>query len=186
MKNIKSFINNKLSKAVSLKEQFKVLEKKDWDSLTVLLELNIQLSHLYNVFTSSDAINEEGRVFDNLGDEISDVLLQLSYLSYLEKIDFSTLDNYQNYTYDKIEGLSILFGQLTEVFLEDYEYRFVKSRPGFNTHKDFITDRIIKMFLIVSNLADKYNIDILNEFDTMYEDATNFIKKSVEEQNGIN
>lgn len=179
MKNIKKFIDTKIEKAVSLKEQFKVLEKKDWDSLTVLLELNIQLSHLYNVLNSNEAINEEGRVIDNLGDEISDVLLQLSYLSYLEKIDFSSLDNYQDYTYDKLEGLSILFGQLTEVFLEDYEYRFAKSRPGFATHKEFITDRLIKMFIITSNIADKYNINILSEFDHMYEDATNFIKNSI-------
>lgn len=179
MKNIKKFIDTKLSKAVSLKEQFKVLEKKDWDSLTVLLELNIQLSHLYNVLNSNDAINEQGREIDNLGDEISDVLLQLSYLSYLEKIDFSSLDNYQNYTYDKLEGISVLFGQLTEAFLEDYDYRFAKSRPGYSTNKEFITDRIIKMFIIVSNLADKYNINILSEFDTMYDDATNFIKQSI-------
>ena len=162
MKNIKKFIDTKLNKAVSLKEQFKVLEEKDWNSLTVLLELNIQIS----------------REIDNLADEISDVLLQLSYLSYLEKIDFSSLDDYQDYTYDKLEGLTVLFGQLTEVFLEDYHYRFAKSRPGFATHKKFITDRLIKMFIIVSNLADKYNINILTEFDNMYDDAMNFIKKS--------
>ena len=178
MKNIKKFIDTKLNKAVSLKEQFKVLEEKDWNSLTVLLELNIQISHLYNVLNNNEAINEEGREIDNLADEISDVLLQLSYLSYLEKIDFSSLDDYQDYTYDKLEGLTVLFGQLTEVFLEDYHYRFAKSRPGFATHKKFITDRLIKMFISVSNLADKYNINILTEFDNMYDDAMNFIKKS--------
>lgn len=181
MKNIKKFIQERFNKAIELKEMFKSLENKEWNSLTVLLELNVQISHIYNVLNSSVDIDEDGRHINNIGDEISDILLQLLYLSYLEDIDFNIVDKYKDYTYDKLEGLSVVFGQLTEILLEKYDYRFTKPRPGFETPKDFITDRIIKMFIIVANIADKYSIDIIKEFDLMYEDATDFIKESIGE-----
>ncbi len=180
MQNIQKFIETKLSKAVELKEKFKVLEKKDWNSLTVLLELNVQLSHVYNVLYNDDSVNEINRSINNLGDELSDVLLQLSYLSHLENVDFTKINNYLNYSNSNINSLSILFGQLTECLLEKYDYRFNKRRDGFNSNQEFIEDRLLKMFMIVSNIADANNIDILKEFDLMYDDAQAFIKKSIE------
>ena len=179
MKNIHEFLKTNYPKAIELKKKFKILEKKEWDSITVLAELNVQLSHLYNVLYPSELINEAERNISKIGDEISDVLLQLSYLAYLEKINLNNIKKYEDYTYDQITGLSVLLGQLTERILEKYEYRFDKNRPGFPTAKSFIEDRILKMFVIIDNYAVNNNIDINKEFKYMYEDATSFIEKRI-------
>lgn len=182
MDNFKNFLNTSFDKAINLKIAFKKLEEKEWDSITVLNELNVQLGHVYNIYNHDQEITENHRLINNLGDELSDVLLQLSYLSYLEKIDFNNLEKYSNYSYSKIDGLSILFGQLTESLLEKYDYRFKKQHDNFPNVDDFIKDRIIKMFLIVFNIGEKENIDLIKEFDDMYIDASNFIERKT--QNG--
>ena len=35
------------------------------------------------------------------------------------------------------------------------------------------------MFIIVLNIADSYNLDINKEFEVMFEDANNFIKRKI-------
>lgn len=179
MKYIHEFIRTNYPKAIELKKKFKIIEKREWNSITVLAELNVQLSHLYNALYPSEEINETGRNISNIGDEISDALLQLSYLAYLEKINLSNIKKYEDYTYDQITGLSVLLGQLTERILEKYKYRFDKNRPGFATPKAFIEDRILKMYAIIDNYAVKKGIDINKEFKDMYEDATSFITKKI-------
>ena len=181
MKYIHEFIKINYPKAIELKKKFKIIEKKEWNSITVLAELTVQLSHLYNALYPSEEINEEGRNISNIGDEISDVLLQLSYLAYIEKININNIKKYEDYSYDRITGLSVLLGQLTERILEKYDYRFDKNRPGFATPKAFIEDRILKMFAIVDNYAVRKGIDINKEFNDMYEDATSFITKKINE-----
>ena len=181
MKYIHEFIKTNYPKAIELKKKFKIIEKKEWNSITVLAELTVQLSHLYNALYPSDEINEVGRNISNIGDEISDVLLQLSYLAYIEKININNIKKYEDYSYDHITGLSVLLGQLTERILEKYDYRFDKNRPGFATPKAFIEDRILKMFAIVDNYAVRKGIDINKEFNDMYEDATSFITKKINE-----
>lgn len=179
MNNLKEFLNKEYEKAIILKDEFKKLEHKEWDSLTVLLELTVQISHVYNVFNNDKEIIEINRPIDNLGDELSDVLLQLSYLSYLEKIEFINLDDYENYHYNNLDGLNILLGQLTESLLEKYNYRFKKGRASFKTIDEFIKDRIIKMFIITLDIAQKHNLDMNKEFEIMYNDATNFINRKL-------
>lgn len=181
MNKPKDFFDHCLTKAISLKEKFKILEKNDWNSLTVLLELNVQIGHLVNVVNDDIEIHEDGREIDNIGDEISDVLLQLSYLSHIEKINFDNIEEYNDYHYDKIEGLSILSGQLTEILMEKYEYRFDKPRVGFKTNDEFIKDRIIKMIIISLNIGNKYNLDMIKEFNDMCENALGFLSKKVTE-----
>ena len=113
---------------------------------------------------------------------MSDILLQLSYLIELENINIE-LDNYKDYTYDKIDGLPILFGQLSEALLEKNDYRFKKERATFNNIDEFIKDRITKILLICFNYANKNNIDLLKEFDLMYVDATKFLEKKLNNGN---
>lgn len=175
------FFDQCLAKAISIKEKFKVLEKNDWNSLTVLLELNVQIGHLINVINDDIEIKEDGRMIDNIGDEISDVLLQLSYLSYIENIKFDNLEQYQDYKYDKIQGLCVLGGQLTETLMEKYEYRFDKPRVGFDSLDEFIKDRITKMIIICLNVGTKYNLDMIKEFNDMCESAMNFIAQRTEQ-----
>jgi NTP pyrophosphatase (non-canonical NTP hydrolase) len=181
MKKIEEFFQTNYPKAIELKKQFRVLEKKEWDETTVLAELTIQVSHLYNVIFSDPAVNEIGRNIHDLGDEISDVLLQLSYLAYVENVDVTKINNYEAYNYNKLSGVNILLGQLIECILEKNEYRFDKNRPGFNKPEEFIEDRILKLFKLVSNFAESNLIDINTEFEKMYEDATSFISKKVNE-----
>lgn len=175
MNNLERFVAQHFQNAIQLKERFKSLEKKDWDSITVMMELYVQIGHLFNVMNDNKDIIEQGRQIDNLGDEISDVLLQLSYLAHLEGVTFEDAEEYGAYPYSEVDGLSVLGGQLAEAILEKYEYRFDKPRAGFASRDDFIKDRIKKMMTIALNLGNKANIDLGLEFGLMCADATNFV-----------
>lgn len=179
MNNLQFFLTNEYQKALQLKDEFNKLKNKDWNSLIVLLELNVQIGHVFNIFNHAKDITELNRPINNLGDELSDVLLQLSYLLYLEKIDLTNLEQYSNYQYHELDGLTIILGQLTEALLEKYGYRFTKDRTNFDDINTFIKDRLIKLFIIVLNIADSYNLDINKEFEVMFEDANNFIKRKI-------
>ena len=181
MKTIEEFMKTRFTKAIELKKQFRVLEQREWDETTVLKELTIQISHLYNVVYSDPAVTEVGRNIHDQGDEISDVLLQLSYLAYIENVDVNKISDYEDYTYNQLHGINILLGQLIECILEKNKYRFEKNRPGFNTPDEFIADRILKMFVLISNYAEANLININKEFDRMYEDATSFIARKTNE-----
>ena len=179
MNNLQLFLTNEYKKALLLSNEFSKLPNKEWNSLIVLLELNVQIGHVFNTFNHDEDITEINRPINNLGDELSDVLLQLCYLLYLEKIELNSLDEYQNYQYSHLDGLSILFGQLTEALLEKYGYRFSKDRTNFADINAFIKDRIVKVFIIVLKMADYYNLNMNKEFDDMYEDADNFVKRKI-------
>lgn len=179
MNNFVEFIQKNYNKAITLKEKFKKIENKEWDSLTVLLELIVQTGHCINVLKPDEAINEKDRHINNLGDELSDILLQLSYFSYLEKIEFTNLEQYESYNYNDLTGLIVLLGQTSEALLEKTKYRFDKPRSGFNSKQDFIKDRLIKMFLIIFNFAEANQIKIDKEFDEMIIDASNFIERKI-------
>lgn len=185
MNNLQDFLDNEYKKALYLNELFKQLDNKEWQSLTVLLELNIQIGHIYNVLNHDDEIIEEKRYINNMGDELSDVLLQLCTLSELENINLNNITEYIDYQYDRLDGLSIIFGQLTEGLLEKYGYRFTKERYGFSSIEEFIKDRIIKMFLIILNIANYYKLNMIEEFDKMFEDASAFIKRKKNQQNDL-
>lgn len=177
MNELSIFLKDKYEKAITLKNKFKKIEKNEWDSLTVLVELNVQIGHVFNVLNHNEYVDEKNRTWiTNMGDELSDILLQISYLIHLENITID-LDNYKDYKYDNLDGISILYGQLSEALLEKYNYRFTKTRVGFNDIDEFIKDRITKIMLICFNYAIYNNIDLNKEFDLMYEDATNFIEK---------
>ncbi|MGN1337213.1 MAG: hypothetical protein ACI4WW_01935 [Candidatus Coprovivens sp.] len=178
-----TYLNYNHFKALELKDKFKVLEKNDWNSITVMNELIVQIGHVFNVLNHNDFIDEIGRTWiKNMGDELSDILLQLSTLAKLENIEFD-LDNYKDYCYDNLDGLIVLSGQLSEAILEKNNYRFNKPRKTFNNIDDFIKDRIIKLMLIVFNYSINNNIDINKEFILMYEDASNFIEKKTNNGN---
>lgn len=183
MNNFVEFIQKNYNKAIALKENFKKIENKKWDSLTVLLELIVQIGHCINVLNPDKAINENNRHINNLNDELSDILLQLSYFSYLENIEFTNLEEYENYNYNNINGLVVLLGQTAEALLEKTEYRFDKPRSGFNSKQDFIKDRLIKMFLIVFNFADTNQININEEFQKMIIDANDFVERKISNGN---
>ena len=70
----------------------------------------------------------------------------------------------------------ILFGQLNEAIMEKYGYRFNKPRKGFSTIDDFIENRILRLFDITYQIAEKYNLEIEREFFLMLNDAYTFLE----------
>lgn len=174
MENLKiKFIDECYSEAIKLKEKFKITESKEWDVNTVLLELGVQIGHIYDIKCNNANVKEQKRNINNLGDEISDVLLQTMYLGYLEKVDFKKKVDFE---YSEIDGIVALYGQLVETVMEETSYRFKKKRVGFKTRLDFIKDRILRIYLLTINYAEENNIDVISEFKKMKEDAEEFLK----------
>lgn len=184
MEELKEFLITHYENAIRLKERFKYTEPKEWTSLMVCCELSVQYGHLINTLYHNTYLDENNRNITNTSDEISDVLLQLSYLSYLEKVDFKKINHYPVLDIH-VEHLSILLGQLMEALMEKENYRFKKERIGFVDIHEFIEDRIIRMLLVVSNFAKKNGIDMIKSFQNMLNDANGFLNSYVSEVNHI-
>lgn len=170
------FLNNYYEKALSLSNNFKLTREKEWDSLIILNELAIQIGHIYNIIYKNEIVNEAGREFNNLGDELSDILLQLIALSNELQINMYDISKY-HIKEDNWFSIPIIFGQLNESIMELYGYRFNKPRVGFKNVLEFIKSRILILFKITYQISLKYNLDIENEFEKMLEDANGFLKK---------
>lgn len=174
MKNIRiEFIDKCYEDAVKLKKGFKKTEEKEWNIITVLLELGVQIGHLFDLKCNNIELKENNRNINNIGDEISDVLLQTLYLGFLENVDFKKEIKFE---YSNIEGLMVLYGQLVEAVMEEESYRFKKERNGFENRLEFIKDRILKIYILTINYSLKINIDVITEFNKMKEDAEKFLK----------
>ena len=178
MEKLKEFIEIHYENAIKLKEKFKKTEKKEWTPLIVACELSVQYGHLMNILHKDEFLEEKNRNIVDINDEISDILLQLTYLSYLEKINFKDLNNYKLEDIN-IEYVSILLGQLIETLMEKEDYRFKKYRYGFSNNDLFIQDRIIRIFIIVFNFTKKNNVDIIKSFNLMLDDANKFLNNYV-------
>lgn len=179
MEMLKNFLSIHYKNAIELKERFKSIESKNWNSLIVSNELVVQYGHLINTIYQDESLNEDGRNIVNTNDEISDVLLQLCYLGYIEQVDFSKIEQYEIKDIDIKLG-SILLGQLVEVLMEKEGYRYKKDRYGFKNNQLFIEDRIIKLLLIIYNFSKNNNIDIISDFKLMLEDANGFLDSYVQ------
>lgn len=167
------FIDKCYNNAIKLKEEFKKTEAKEWNIITVLLELGVQIGHIFDLKCNCTILKEYNRNINNIGDEISDVLLQTIYLGYLENVNFKKNIAFD---YSNLDGIIVLYGQLLEAVMEEESYRFKKERNGFISRKEFIKDRILKIYIIIINYSQKININVINEFEKMKEDAENFLK----------
>ena len=148
MNNIIKFLDIHYENALKLVSDFDITKSKAWDPQIYLNELYVQLGHVYNVLFANENVNETKRKIDNLGDELSDVLLQLINLAKIMNIDMYKIKKYEDYDYHDISGISILLGQLTEAIMENNDCRFKKDRVGFDTSYDFVKDRLLKLFII--------------------------------------
>ena len=81
------FLNNYYQKAVQLSKDFSITRNYEWTPLLILNELSVQVGHIYNIIYQSEAVNESNRVFSNLGDELSDIFLQLITLADSMNVD---------------------------------------------------------------------------------------------------
>lgn len=172
-----SFLDNYYKKAIKLSNDFGITRDFDWTPLLILNELSIQIGHIYNIAYQSEAVNEPNRAFTNLGDELSDVFLQLIALADSMNIDMYDIKDLKPLKEDDWLAIPVLFGQLNEAIMEKYGFRFNKPRSGFATTDDFIKNRILRLFDITYQIALKYNLDIETEFDLMLQDANAFLKR---------
>ena len=179
MEKIIEFLDNYYSKAQKLSNDFSMTRDFEWTSLVILNELAVQLGHIYNIIYQNEAINEPGRIFNNLGDELSDVFLQLVALADSMSIDMYHIRSLKNIDENNWFALPVLFGQLNEAVMEKFGYRFNKPRNGFQTTDQFIEDRILRMFCVTYKIAVKYDLDIEKEFQLMLDDANGFLKRFV-------
>lgn len=177
MEKIISFLDNYYQKAIKLSNDFSVTRDYEWTPLLILNELSIQVGHIYNIAYQSEAVNEPNRVFSNLGDELSDVFLQLIALADSMNIDMYNIRNLKPLEESDWLAFPVLFGQLNEAIMEKYGYRFNKPRNGFSTTDEFIENRILRLFDITYQIAEKYHLDIEKEFSIMLDDANAFLKR---------
>ena len=152
------FLNNYYQKAVQLSKDFSITRNYEWTPLLILNELSVQVGHIYNIIYQSEAVNESNRVFSNLGDELSDIFLQLITLADSMNVDMYKIKELNCLKEDNWFAFPILFGQLNEAIMEKYGYRFNKPRKGFSTIDDFIENRILRLFDITYQIAEKYNL----------------------------
>lgn len=177
MEKIISFLDNYYQKAIKLSNDFSITRDYEWTPLLILNELSIQVGHIYNIAYQSEAVNEPNRVFSNLGDELSDVFLQLIALADSMNIDMYNIRNLKPLKESDWLAFPVLFGQLNEAIMEKYGYRFNKPRSGFSTTDEFIENRILRLFDITYQIAEKYHLDIEKEFSLMLDDANAFLKR---------
>ncbi len=167
------FLDKYYKKSIDLKERFKITEKKSWDYLTVINELNVQIGHVLSI-TEYSSHKEAYRNINNLGDEISDVFFQLILLVYycnydIKKVEYNSPDS-------NLESFIIVLGQCTEALLEKNGLRFEKPRQGFENNDQYILNKISNMFSIIYNYSkDKCDID--KEYNLMLIDANSFLDK---------
>ncbi len=167
--------------SIQLKKRFLVTEKKAWDGLTVLNELCVQIGHVATIVNSSKLL-ENGRRIDNLGDEVSDILLQLMIYIYIEKMDDFKIKDINVKEYE-LTDLLVPFGQLNEIAMEEYGYKFEKPREGFATSREFVIEKVNQMFYIILNFCHNNGIDINYEYQAMLNDANRFLDRYEQKQN---
>ena len=88
MKN--NFFTKFLEKSKTLRERFVVTTKNEWNPMSVLAELFVQIGHVFTVLKNSPYL-EKDRKIDDLGDEMSDVVFQLIIIGNMYNFDFENL-----------------------------------------------------------------------------------------------
>lgn len=185
---MKKFINDYYDKAIELKKMFQITENKKWNQFTVLAELNVQFGHLTYLLSDYKEYGELNRNIHDLGDELSDVLLQIFSLCWKCNID---LKNF-NYDYsipkfntcsEAILVFNTVYGQVSEIIMEIEEYRHYKIRYGYSKQNDYLLTNIAKLIEIVFYIGKEFNIDFSYEFDKMFKDASGFLERYEKSKN---
>lgn len=185
---MKKFINDYFDKAIELKKMFQITENKKWNQFTVLAELNVQFGHLTYLLSDYKEYGELNRNIHDLGDELSDVLLQIFSLCWKCNID---LKNF-NYDYsipkfntcsEAILVFNTVYGQVSEIIMEIEEYRHYKIRYGYSKQNDYLLTNIAKLIEIVFYIGKEFNIDFSYEFDKMFKDASGFLERYEKSKN---
>lgn len=186
---IKIFINSKTTDCLALESQFAKIKKHKWNSSVVLIaELNVQLGQLFSILEKTEERLEPERKFDDIGDELSDILLNLLYLSYLEDFNFAEyisvgdIEVLKENSLKSLKSLPIIFGKLSEAILEKNGYRFKKSHGTFPNLESYIRTLISYIYVVIFVYAIDNNIAIEEEFQKMLESAYSFVEQKKTEK----
>lgn len=176
--DIIKFIACKLADSIELESQFAQIKKQKWnDSMVLIAELNVQLGQLSMILNATDGVLEPERQFNDIGDELSDILLNLLYLSHLENVEVDDVTKYKDFNIYDLKILTAILGKLAEVILEKNGYRFEKKHGNYENTQNYIKDLISLMYFIIFNYASIHSINLNEEFDKMLSDAKNFVNK---------
>jgi hypothetical protein len=170
------FFNNFLEKSKILRERFVITTKNEWNPMSVLTELYVQIGHVYTVLKNSSYL-EENRKIDDLGDEVSDVVFQLIIIGNMYNFDY---ENYKDKSIKdaNMEDLIVVIGQLSEAVMEDCGHRFEKPRQGFETTLDFIKFKISQGFDIIFEISNSLGLQLEKEYQKMIDSANNWLDKN--------
>jgi len=138
------FINLCFDRAIELKKAFSITEKREWDSLTVILELNVQIGHYTSLLYNNSYSLEIGRNINNKADELSDIILQICTLCWklnIKKEELMYMEYEINTENTAMLDVFNLLGQISEIILEDNKYRHYKERLNFNSHECFLIEK---------------------------------------------
>ena len=175
--DIKNFIILRTPQSIALESQFSKIKKNKWDdSMVIIAELNVQLGQLFSIFETTEDLEPE-RKFQDIGDELSDILLSLLYLSSLEKMSGFDIIIYKSLENTDLRGLSVVLGKLSEAILEKKGYRFQRNHGNFPDLQSYIISLISLMYLIIFAYANENNIDLNYEFQKMIDSAQNFVEQ---------
>lgn len=180
--NVKYFLDNYYDKAIELKKNFKITEDKNWNAITVLGEMNTQLGHFCLLMSEHKEYKEVGRNIHDIGDELSDIVLQIVALAWKLKLNLKEYEyNYKKVEFssinDAILSFNVVYGQVSEIILEKYKYRHYKIRYEFSKVNDFILYKLANMLEIIFNIANVLNVNMAHEFDLMLNDANKFLDR---------
>ncbi len=186
---INEFISKYYTDSITLKEKFKITEKKEWNSLTVLNELQVQIGHVAYIISPNKSYGEKGRNISEIGDEISDVILQLFSYATKIKIDIRKIQFNEEINNDTINNniitLLTIIGQLNEITLEKEKYRHYKIRYGFPKVEQYITSLLKYFFQIIFSIIEQLNINIDKEYKKMLNDANRFLDRYKEKEKKV-
>ena len=143
---MRDFINNYYDKAIELKKMFQITENKKWNQFTVLAELNVQFGHLAYLLSESKEYGEANRNIHDLGDELSDVLLQIFSLCWKCNVDLKEFEYDYNIpefknSNEAVLAFNVVYGQVSEIIMEIEDYRHYKnnSKATFTQFKRTLT-----------------------------------------------
>ena len=162
MEDIIRFLDIHYKNALKLVSDFDITKNKKWDPQIYLNELYVQLGHVYNVLFNNDEVNETKRKINNLGDELSDVLLQLINLSKILNIDMYEIQELKDYSYEKIQDYAFVqsldLNMKNHLLYQANEYK-LPFLEGYDSSSKEFKDALFLYFY--DFFKKKYNLNLL-------------------------
>lgn len=162
-----------------------------WTGYDYLLELCVQVGHLSDLIVkgSTTIPSEPFRKLYSIGDELSDILLQLiSFEIFMghyknnEKALFlcpeENMSQNQD-TEDKLSFLYIYLGRLMDSFLRGEKHKQAQNKVDENSYMD---ELCVRMKEVIYSIGSDYGIEISEAYGTMLSDAEKYLMNKLGRQ----